>query len=120
MSDCQRERLIRQQMGHQRALDCRDPAQPGTQGRGVKQVAGVEQRRQKNDRRPRHPGADEADRRELRGSCEDDDAHRRGLQRRVARSSRGQAEYDPEAASGRGDSQRIEQELPARGGRLLA
>ena len=57
---------------------------------------------------------DVADRDELRGAGEDEDAHRARLERREAGLAGAQPVDEPEAARGDHDPERVEEELPPR------
>ena len=88
-------------MGHGRALPGRALAEPRGEGRGVEQVAGVEQGRQQDHSRPGETCRDVAHGRELGRAGEDEHAHRHRLDRAEARAAGRQAVDEAEARGGR-------------------
>ena len=91
VGDRQRERLVGQDVGHDRPLPARPVAQPRRERGRVEEVAGVEERRQEDDAGQAEPAGDVADGRELGGAGEDE--------RRSSPSPRSARSRRPRAAS---------------------
>ncbi len=114
VSDRQREGLVGQEVSHQRARPRRTVAEPRCEGRRIEQMASVEQRGQDDDPRPGQSAGDVADRGELGGAGEHEDAHRHRLDRRESGAARGQSIDEPEPGGRHGDAGRLLPELAAR------
>ena len=114
MGNRQGERLVRQDVRHQRAAGRGHVAQPRREGRRIEEVAGVDERRQQDDRGPGEAAGDVADGGELGRAGEDDDAHRDGFDGRQAGALSGQPVDEAEGEGGDRDPDAVDDEPAAR------
>ena len=121
MGDREGERLVGQKMSGKGALGRGPAAEPGSQRRRIKHVAGVEEEGEQANGGPREAARHVADRGELRGAAERDQAHRHRLDRReMPGGPRGQAVDEPEPGGADDDPETVEDQPAACCTNLLA
>ena len=103
----ERVRLVGEEVRHEGASGDRDAPQPRRERGRVQQVPGVEQRGQEQDPGPGEARRDVADRGELGGPREHDDAHRHRLDEGEAGFAGGQPVDEPEADGRDRDADRV-------------